>query len=330
MISQRPQRIRKPKVIWEAADNPRDHSKSQTASKAVRTTKQRAPAPIPVESLPILPTSLPSYTPQLKFRKKQGKPLCTNLTPIETFQKFIDIQIIQLVVENTNSYAARHRESNSLPQTRRWKPTTNGEIYRYIGVWLYMSMHHEALRQAYWSQTHQLGRYLPLQRFEQLHRYFSARDEAVYPQQQWETFAYKVEPIATILRQNCLANWSPGTHITIDEAIIAFRGRTIHKIKMKNKPIDEGYKIWMVAQHGYTLAWLWHSKQDGPEDIPKNGIEAPIRPSESVHLAPTYAIVIYFARLLRQLYPDQRFHFFIDNLFLTVPVAQALLFLAVL
>jgi len=39
---------------------------------------------------------------------------------------------------------------------------------------------------------------------------FSARDEAVYPQQQGETFAYKVEPIATILRQNCLANWSPG------------------------------------------------------------------------------------------------------------------------
>ena len=79
-----------------------------------------------------------------------------------------------------------------------------------------------------------------------------------------------------------------------------------------------------------TLAWLWHSKQDGPEDIPKKGIEAPIRPSESVHLAPTYVIVIYFARLLRQLYPDQRFHFFVDNLFLTVPVAQALLFLAVL
>jgi Transposase IS4 len=146
MISQRQQRIRKPKVIWEAVANPRDHSTSQTVPKAPRTTKQRAPTSLPVGSLP---ASLPSYTPQLKFRKKQGKPLFTNLTPIETFQKFVDIQIIQLVVENTNSYAARHREDNSLPQTRRWKPTTNGEIYRYIGVWLYMSMHHEAQRQVY-------------------------------------------------------------------------------------------------------------------------------------------------------------------------------------
>ena len=54
----------------------------------------------------------------------------------------------------------------------------------------------------------------------------------------------------------------------------AFRGRTIHKVKMKNKPIDEGYKTWMVAEHGYTLTWLWHSKQDGPEDIPENGIQS--------------------------------------------------------
>jgi hypothetical protein len=86
----------------------------------------------------------------------------------------------------------------------------------------------------------------------------------------------------------------------------------------------------MVAQHSYTLTWLWHSKQDGPEDIPKNRIEALIRPSESVHLAPTFAIIIYFARLLRRTYSNQRFHVFLDNLFLTVPVAQALLFLAVL
>ena len=127
MISQRPQRIRKPKVIWEAADDSKNHSTRQTASKVLKTATKKAPTSTP-------PTSLPSYTPQLKFRKKHGKPLFTNLTPIETFEKFIDIQIIRLVVKNTNSYAARHRDDSSLPQTRHWKPTTNSEIYRYIKV----------------------------------------------------------------------------------------------------------------------------------------------------------------------------------------------------
>ena len=206
MISQRPQRIRKPKVIWEATDNPRDYSTSQTASKVLRTAKQKAPIPTSAKSVPILPASLPFYIPQLKFRKTQGKSLFTNLMLIEIFQKFIDIQIIQLVVKNTNSYAACHREDSSLSQTRRWKPTINGEIYWYIGIWLYMSIHHEAQRQVYWSQTHQLSQYLPLQWFEQLHRYFSTRDEAVYSQQQEEIFTYKVESIAIILRQNCLVN----------------------------------------------------------------------------------------------------------------------------
>ena len=69
----------------------------------------------------------------------------------------------------------------------------------------------------------------------------------------------------------------------------------IFTYKVENKPIDEGYKTWMVAQHGYTLTWLWHSKQSGPEDIPETRIQAPIGPSKSVHLAPTFALVIYFA-----------------------------------
>jgi hypothetical protein len=41
---------------------------------------------------------------------------------------------------------------------------------------------------------------------------------------------------------------------------------------MKNKPISEGYKIWVLADYGYVWDWLWHSLQDGPEGIPKTGL----------------------------------------------------------
>jgi hypothetical protein len=118
--------------------------------------------------------------------------------------------------------------------------------------------------------------------------------------------------------------------MTVNEAMIAFRGRIFYKIKMKNKPIDEGYKTWMAAQSGYTLLWKWHSKLEGPEDVSKEGITAQIGPSTSIYLAPTFAVVLVIARLLREVYPDQPFHFFLDNLFLNVPVARALLFLSIL
>ena len=78
--------------------------------------------------------------------------------------------------------------------------------------------------------------------------------------------------------------------------MIAFQGCTNHKVKMKNKPIDEGYKTWMIAEHGYTIAWLWHSKVEGSEGIPNpEGIPVSETISLIGYLSPTFAIVIHLA-----------------------------------
>jgi Transposase IS4 len=95
----------------------------------------------------------------------------------------------------------------------------------------------------YWSLTHRLGRFLGLKRFDQIHRYFTIRDEVSWPKQINEPFTWRLEPIANLIRQNCRQNWSPSSHLCIDEAMVSFRGRTIYKTKMKNKPISEGFKI---------------------------------------------------------------------------------------
>ena len=334
MKSPRPKRLRKERVPWEAAVAPTLDAAKKAERKAPRTSKTDALKPIPLEPLPpSIERPLPCYTPPRHIRKKQGRPTFSNMSPIETFKRFICVTIIGLVVISTNAYAERRRAEDTLDQSssaRTWKPATVGEIYRYIGIWLYMGMHPEATRPSFWSQTHRLGQYMSRNRFDQIHRYFSTRDTTTHPRQPNECFAWKLEPISTILRQNIFRNWSPGTHVAIDEAMIAFRGRTLHKVKMKNKPIDEGYKTWMAAQSGYTLTWKWHSKLEGPEGVSPDGIDAPIAPVGTAHLAPTYAVVLTLARLLRDVYSDQSFHFFLDNLFLTVPVAQALLFLGIL
>jgi Transposase IS4 len=334
MNSQRPQRNRKPKVIWEAAGDHTERGIKIAVKKAPRTIKSEAFIPVAIEPLPLnAERELPTYVPQIKIRKKSGKPTFSDLSPIDTFKRFICIQIVMLVVVNTNSYAERKRQElgqDHFSCARTWKPTTIGEIYRYIGVWLYMGLHREATRQSFWSQSHQLGRYMSRNRFEQIHRYFSTRDEERYPRQPEESFAWKLEPITTLLRTSLLGNWSPGTHLAVDEAMIAFRGRTVHKVKMKNKPIDEGYKVWMAAQNGYTLTFKWHSKLEGPEGIPQEGISVPATSSTSIHIAPTFAVVLTIAQRLRDAFLTQKFHFFLDNLFLNVPVAQALLFLDIL
>jgi hypothetical protein len=42
-------------------------------------------------------------------------------------------------------------------------------------------------------------------RYDQIHRYFTLRDTIIHPKEEGETFAWKVEPIATIIKQNCKA-----------------------------------------------------------------------------------------------------------------------------
>jgi hypothetical protein len=59
--------------------------------------------------------------------------------------------------------------------------------------------------------------------------------------------------------------YTPGTHVTIDEVMLAFRGRSKDTTWIKGKLIKEGYKNWVLAEHGYVWSWLWHSIVKGTE-----------------------------------------------------------------
>jgi Transposase IS4 len=174
-----------------------------------------------------------------------------------------------------------------------------------------------------------------LRRYDQIHRYFTLRDGAVEPKKEEEIFAWKVEPVASIVKQNCKALWLSSSHLAVDEAMIAYRGRTIEKVKLPNKPIKEGYKVWVLGDAGYVYDWLWHGHVDGIEDIPQKGMDVNrVESTEltkfiKVHLAPTFALILRLAERLRAIHPERIFCFFLDNLFLNINVSQALLALRI-
>jgi hypothetical protein len=136
------------KSALEAAVTPTLVAAKKAERKAPRTSKTDALKPIPLEPLPSsIERPLPCYTPPLNIRKKIGRPTFSNISPIETFKRFICVTIIGLVVISTNAYAEQKRAEDTSDQSssaRTWKPTTIGDIYRYIGIWRYMGMHPEA------------------------------------------------------------------------------------------------------------------------------------------------------------------------------------------
>jgi hypothetical protein len=101
-------------------------------------------------------------------------------------------------------------------------------------------------------RDHRLGRWINRHRFDQLHRYFIIRDGSVNPPNDNEDFWWHLEPMASIIRLAFQRNWEPGSHLAIDESMIPFRGNSSHTIKMKNKPIKEGFKAWVLGDEGYV------------------------------------------------------------------------------
>ncbi|XP_066982812.1 piggyBac transposable element-derived protein 4-like [Macrobrachium rosenbergii] len=54
--------------------------------------------------------------------------------------------------------------------------------------------------------------------------------------------------------QHCIGNYSPGPHLTVDEQLLAFRGRCSFCIFIPNKPAKYGIKLVMAcdAESHYT------------------------------------------------------------------------------
>jgi Transposase IS4 len=113
--------------------------------------------------------------------------------------------------------------------------------------------------------------------------------------------------------------------------MIACRGRSRDTIKIKNKPISAGYKLWCIGDHGYIWSWLFHSRVDDVEGFIKGQKTRWSRQTvnendevieKSVLLTPTFALIL---RLASQLPKQHKFCLFLDNLFLNVLAAQCLL-----
>ena len=111
--------------------------------------------------------------------------------------------------------------------------------------------------------------------------------------------------------------------------MIAFTGRSFDKTKMKNKPIEEGFKIWAVGYGSYINSWLFHSQQEGIENINKSTKFERPAPLQPTRLAPTQQVPVILLQEIQAKFPHQKRIVFLDNLFLNLEVAHCLIPLGV-
>ncbi|KAL3246252.1 hypothetical protein MRX96_057797 [Rhipicephalus microplus] len=84
--------------------------------------------------------------------------------------------------------------------------------------------------------------------------------------------SYKVRPLMDMMNERFLANYTPSSHLAVDESMILFKGRSSMKQYMPMKPkIKRGYKVWSLAdsETGYLLKFQLYEGKSAhkPDDV---------------------------------------------------------------
>jgi hypothetical protein len=278
-------------------------------------------------------------------------------TPLQLFQLSLPISLVEKWVQYTKSWISWLKENDVVdswkhPMTkdarlRAWQGTSVAEVYGWLGMLVYMGIHKEKTIKSHWSTPkpgqqrpeHSIIKFMPYWKFQILHRHLRPFDH---------TKIDETGPLPKVF-QAC-DEWPdhiqaasaevffPGSHLAVDECMIRYTGRSHETAVVKGKPIPLGFKIWVIAQQGFFIHWLWHIKGAKYGAV---GVELPkpkpssrgrgkraSQPLKKEHkeegkpiaLYSTQGVVVALANTL----PKAIYHVFVDNLFSSTDLFRSL------
>ena len=160
-------------------------------------------APILIERDPspdiVAITAVPQpgiYAPLFHVEYEVAQRTYSRQSPLRSFIAFFDVSNIEYIVVHTNAHAAYHRQNGPSPHGRYWPDLTEGELLRFFGLLFLMGRHRSVDRRTFWQEDgHRLGRFMGLQRFEQINHYLTLRHEHLSPPTENAAWYWRREPV---------------------------------------------------------------------------------------------------------------------------------------
>lgn len=198
-------------------------------------------------------------------------------SPYAIFSLFFTEYHLGIFADNTNQYAESERaqEEEDFKHARPWYLTTVPELRAYIATYIWMGLHPESAVEDFWNTNELHGpiytavtRSLSLKGWQQIDKFFHI-SKLPEPGHIAQTPFDKMEPLSEYLRHTFKYYWKTASHVAVDETIPRFMGRSKETVNIPSKSVPEGFKIWVLANAGYVLDWLYHAKGDdaGPVDL---------------------------------------------------------------
>ena len=190
-------------------------------------------------------------------------------TVLDLFRLFFTSTLISMIVDQTNSYA--HKVLGDVARDK-WSDVMAEDIWAFLGFALLMGINRLPQLRLYWN-TNPVFHYLPIaeritrDRFLDIWRFLhftsselppppppthgasSAGASSSSPSDSTRTQdrLWKVRPIISAVVAACRTKYRPHREQAINEAMVAFKGRSSMKQYLPMKPVKHGFKVWVRA-----------------------------------------------------------------------------------
>ena len=234
---------------------------------------------------------------------------------VEFFHLFFTSEMINDIVNHTNSYAYEHimegtHRTYAQPDGS-WKEVTSDEIKRLIALLIYFGLVRvgtsvdrywsiKSLYHGLWARSI-LGR----GRYKALMAMIHVVDPAAEAP---DDKLRKVNTFIDYFKGRCLSLYQPRQKVAIDERMVKSRHRSGIRQYIKDKPTKWGIKLWVLADssNGYTIDFNVYIGRAAGREVSANGLG--------------YDVVM---KLMNPFF-NQGYHLYVDNFYTSVTLFKDL------
>lgn len=192
-------------------------------------------------------------------------------SPFDFYKIFLSQDILVMMVEETNRYAAqmKNKETHRKARINDWQDTNIEEIQIFIGILFWMGLAQFPSIESYWSKKNiyhnRVKNLMSRNRFQILLKawHFSNNEEVS------EDRLQKITPLVKKLLECFQHPIIPSENICIDETLVPFQGRLGFKQFIKNKRHKFGIKLYKLClEKGYTYNVQVYCGRDKVDELP--------------------------------------------------------------
>lgn len=183
--------------------------------------------------------------------------ISVDATPMEVYKLFLNEDVLNLIVTETNRYAQSVISNSVLSRSSRlhsWEDTNIEEIEKFLGIIIWMGLNIRPKLSDYWSTDplyeNIVSKQMTRNRFEILLRMLHFSDNSI-PNE--NDRLRKINPLLNLLQSTFQEVYTIGKKMVIDESMVPWRGRLSFRQYIPGKRHKYGVKLFKICSpDGFT------------------------------------------------------------------------------